>query len=210
MHANDPDPLRITSLEALERLYGPVNPNSIRKEVSYLHPHYRAFIEVSPFAVLATSGPGGLDVSPKGDAPGFVAVEDDKTLLIPDRKGNNRLDGMRNILTDPRVSLIFLVPGVGETLRVIGRAHISVDPALLARFAVNGKLPLSVLVVRVESVYFHCSKALVRSKLWDPARHVERSSLPSTGTIIAALTQGEVDAARYDREAPARVEANLY
>ena len=204
------NPHRITTIEALEKLYGAANPNSLKKEVHFLHPHYRAFIEASPFAILATSGPGGLDTSPKGDAPGFVAVEDEKTLLIPDRKGNNRLDGMRNLLTDARVSLIFLVPGVGETLRVIGRADISVDPALLARFAVNGKLPHSVLVVHIESVYFHCSKALVRSKLWDPRRFVERKSLPSAGDIISALTQGEVDAAKYDREAPARLEKNLY
>lgn len=207
---DNPDQNRVTSIEALEKLYDAPLLNSLRKEIPYLHPHYRAFIEASPFAILATSGPGGLDASPKGDAPGFVAVEDEKTLLVPDRKGNNRIDGLRNLVTDPRVALIFLVPGVGETLRVIGRADISVDPALLARFAVRGREPRCVLVVHIESVYFHCSKALMRSKLWDPSLHVERKSLPSAGEILSALTNAEVDGARYDREAPARLERNLY
>ena len=205
-----PDQHRVTAIEALERLYGAPNPNSIRKEIPYLHPHYRAFIAASPFAILATSGPGGLDASPKGDAPGFVTVEDEKTLLIPDRKGNNRIDGLRNLITDPRVSLIFLIPGVGETLRVIGRAHISVDPALLKRFAIDGKEPRSVLAVHIESVYFHCSKAILRSKLWDPALHVDRKSLPSAGDILSALTGAEVDGAKYDRELPERLKTGLY
>ena len=209
MHSDNPGH-RVTDLAALEQIYGAPNPNSIRKEVPYLHPHYRAFIDASPFAILATSGPGGLDASPKGDAPGFVTVEDEKTLLIPDRRGNNRIDGLRNLITDPRVSLIFLIPGVGETLRVIGRAEITVDPALLARFAIDGKEPRSVLVVHIESVYFHCSKAILRSKLWDPARHVDRKSLPSAGDILSALTDAEVDGARYDRELPERLKTGLY
>jgi PPOX class probable FMN-dependent enzyme len=201
---------RVTDLAALERIYGAPNPNSLRKEIPYLHPLYRAFIAASPFAILATSGPGGLDASPKGDAPGFVTVEDEKTLLIPDRKGNNRIDGLRNLVTDPRVSLIFLVPGVGETLRVIGRADITVAPALLKRFAVEGKEPRCVLVVHIESVYFHCSKAILRSKLWDAALHVDRKSLPSAGDILSALTDAEVDGARYDRELTERLKTGLY
>lgn len=207
---DNPDQHRITSIEALEQLYGVPNPNSIRKEVPYLHPHYRAFIDASPFAILATSGPGGHDTSPRGDAPGFVTVEDEKTLLIPDRKGNNRIDSLRNLVIDPRAALIFLVPGVGETLRVIGRAQISIAPELLARFAVDGKEPRCVLVVHVESVYFQCSKAILRSRLWDPSLQVDRKSLPSAGDILSALTDAEVDGARYDRELPERLKTGLY
>lgn len=205
-----PDQHRITALDALEKLYGAPNPNSIRKEVPYLHPHYRAFIDASPFAILATCGSGGLDASPRGDAPGFVTVEDETTLLIPDRKGNNRIDSLRNLITDPRVSLIFLVPGVGETLRVIGRAHITLDPALLKRFAIGGKEPRSLLVVHIASVYFQCSKAILRSRLWDPALHVDRKSLPSAGDILSALTDTGFDGAKYDRELAERLKANLY
>jgi hypothetical protein len=207
---DNPDQHRITSIAALEKLYGAPNPNSLKKEIPHLHPLYRAFIEASPFAILATSGPGGLDATPRGDAPGFVTIEDEKTLLIPDRKGNNRIDSLRNLVTDPRAALLFLVPGVGETLRVNGRAHITVDPALLARFAVEGKEPRSVLVMHIEAVYFQCSRALLRSKLWDPALHVDRKSLPSAGDILSALTDAEVDGAKYDRELPARLESNLY
>lgn len=207
---DNPGRHRITSIEALEQLYGVPNLNSLRKEIPYLHPHYRAFIDISPFAILATSGPGGLDASPRGDAPGFVTVEDEKTLLIPDRKGNNRIDSLRNLITDPRVSLIFLVPGVGETLRVIGRARITVDPALLTRFAIDGKKPRSVLVVHIESVYFQCSKAILRSRLWDPSLQVDRKSLPSAGDILSALTDAEIDGAKYDRELPERLKTGLY
>ena len=204
------DPHGITRIEALEQLYGAANPNSLRKEVSYLHPHYRAFVAAAPFAILATSGPGGLDASPRGDAPGFVTVEDEKTLLIPDRKGNNRIDSLRNLIADPRAALLFLVPGVGETLRVNGRARITVDPTLLARFAIDGKEPRSVLVMHIEAVYFQCARALLRSKLWDATLHVDRNSLPSAGDILSALTDAEVDGVTYDREAPARLKANLY
>ncbi len=204
------DPHRIADPAALEALYGQPAETSLRKEVDHVHPMYRTMIEASPFAVLATSGPDGLDVSPRGDAPGFVIVQDEHTLLVPDRRGNNRIDSLRNVLADPRVSLIFLIPGVGETLRVNGRATISADPALLQRFVVNGKAPATVLVVAVESVFFQCSKALVRSRLWDPAAQIERSRLPSTGTILSALTAAAIDAETYDQALPARVQANLY
>ena len=151
---------------------------------------------------MATSGPEGFDCSPKGDARGFVRILDDKTLAIPDRPGNNRLDGFRNILRDPRIALLFLIPGVGETLRVNGRASISIDPELMQSFAVNGKLPRCVLIVHIESIYFHCSKAIVRSKLWDEKTKIDRKSLPSTGTIVAELSQGKLGGEKYDREAP--------
>ena len=155
----------LDDVAALERLYGEPAEVSVIKEIDHIHPDYRAFIEASPFVVLATSGPGGLDASPRGDPAGFVAVEDEKTLIIPDRRGNKRIDSLRNLIADDRIGLLFLIPGVAETLRVNGRAAISVDPALLARFSVDGKAPVSVLVVRVEAVYFQCSRALVRSGL---------------------------------------------
>jgi len=166
-------------------------------------------VKASPFVVLASAGANGLDCSPKGDTPGFVRIVDERTLAVPDRPGNNRIDNLLNIIADPRVSLLFIVPGIGETLRVNGRAEISNDPELLQSFAVNGKLPRTVLIVSVESVYFHCSRALVRSKLWDPAQHIARGEMPSAGTMIAATSE-EFDAAAYDRELPERVKKSLY
>jgi PPOX class probable FMN-dependent enzyme len=167
-------------------------------------------IEAAPFVAVATSGPEGLDCSPKGDPRGFVHILDDKTLAIPDRPGNNRIDGFRNIVRDPRIALLFLIPGVGETLRVNGRASISIDPELMQSFAVNGKLPRCVLIVHIESVYFHCSKAIVRSKLWDAETKIDRKSLPSTGTIVAELSQGKLGGEAYDRAMPERIKAELY
>lgn len=204
------NPYRITSAEALSTLYAAPGRAAVVKEIDYLHPHYRAFIDASPFAVLATSGPGGLDVSPRGDPAGFVCVEDEKTLLLPDRRGNNRIDSLRNILSDPRVALLFLVPGVGETLRVNGRASILADPALLARFAFNGKPPISVLAVHVESVFFQCSRAMLRSRLWDPQMHRDRGSLPSTGSILQELSRLEIDGQSYDAALPRRLGESLY
>lgn len=201
---------RIDDLATLAALYGEPGEASVRKEVDHLHPHYRAIIEAAPFAVLATAGPEGLDASPRGDAPGFCVALDAHTLLLPDRRGNNRTDSLRNVIRDPRVALLFLVPGVGETLRVNGRAHISVAPDLLARFEVDGKLPRSVLVVKVEAVYFQCSRAVVRSALWDASRHVVRSELPSPGAILGALTHAGIDGAAYDRELPGRLATSLY
>jgi PPOX class probable FMN-dependent enzyme len=200
----------VTSLEALDQLYGSPSGPSLAKEVDRITPHYRAFIEAAPFFALATSGPGGLDCSPRGDDPGFVRVHDERTLLIPDRRGNNRLDSLRNILHDPRVALLFLIPGCGETIRVNGRAAISTDPALAESFVVNDKVPRTVIVVSVESIYFQCAKAIARSKLWDATRQVDRRSLPSTGTILADLTAGQVGGEAYDREAPARLKATMY
>lgn len=204
------DPHRIADTATLAALYGEPGEASIRKEVDRLHPVYRAIVEAAPFAVLATAGPDGLDASPRGDAPGFIAVEDEHTLLLPDRRGNNRADSLRNVIADPRVALLFMVPGVNETLRVNGRAHISVAPDLLERFAVEGKRPRSVLVIRIETVFFQCSRALLRSQLWDPATQPPRSRLPSPGAMLAALTQAAIDGETYDRELPARVKATLY
>lgn len=200
----------ITDAATLRSLYGEPSEPAIAKEIDYVHPHYRAMIEAAPFMVMATSGPDGLDVSPRGDPPGFVVVENDKMLLIPDRRGNNRTDSLNNLITDPRIALLFMIPGVGETLRVNGRAEISVDPALLARFPAQGKLPRSVIVVHVERVYFQCPKALVRSDLWNPAKHVERRSLPSSGTILADISRGRVGGADYDAAYPARLKETIY
>ncbi len=200
----------ITDVSALERLYGVPGATALAKVVDHVHPLYAAFIEASPFLVLATVGPGGLDTSPRGDTPGFATVETPRTLLLPDRRGNNRLDSLRNIVRDPRVALLFCVPGVGETLRVNGRATVSTDPALLSRFAVDGKEPRTVVVIAVDTVFFQCSRALVRGHLWDPSRHLAREALPSTGEILAALSAGAIDGPGYDRDLPGRVATTLY
>jgi uncharacterized protein len=200
----------VTSLERLEALYGERKQTTIRKEVDRLSTGYRKLIEAAPFVVVATAGPEGLDCSPKGDPAGFVRILDDRTLAIPDRPGNNRLDGYRNILRDPRVALLFLIPGIGETLRVNGRGAISVDPELKQGFAINGKLPRSVLVVHVESVFFHCAKAVVRARLWDDASRIDRKNLPSTGALLAELTANELGGELYDSALPERIKAELY
>lgn len=201
---------RIADIATLERLYGAPKGASVEKEVDYLHPHYQAMIAASPFVVLATGGPDGLDTSPRGDAAGFVAVEDEKTLLIPDRPGNNRIDSLRNIIANPHVALLFLIPGVGETLRVNGRAIISVAPAVLERFRVGGKLPRSVIVVSVDTVFFQCSRAVWRAKLWDPTQHIERTSLPSLGTMLQDISESRIKAEEYDRGLYERLKSSLY
>ena len=210
MDATTTDPHRITDEGVLEALYGSPSEPALRKEVDYIAPVYRAFIEAAPFVVVATAGPGGLDVSPRGDPPGFVEVADKRTLLIPDRRGNNRIDSLRNLIYDPRLALLFLIPGVGETLRVNGRGAISIAPELLTRFPAQGKLPRSVIVVSVDRVYYQCPKALVRSELWNPARHLPRSALPSSGTILAGLTDGAVGGAAYDAAYPKRLRETIY
>jgi uncharacterized protein len=201
---------RITDISVLESLYGAPHQPALVKEIDYVHPVYRRFIEAAPFVVLSTCGHDGLDASPRGDRAGFVTIENEKTLLIPDRPGNNRFDSLRNILEDPRVALFFLVPGIGETMRVNGRAEISVDPELLGRFEVNGKLPRCVIVVSVETIFFQCSKAVVRADLWNPDKRLDRSALPSTGTILAEVSKGRVDADDYDKTLPERVQTMLY
>ena len=200
----------ITTMDQLLGLYEAPSDVSSAKEIDHVSDHYRAFIEAAPFFALATGGPDGLDCSPRGDAPGFVRVADPKTLMVPDRRGNNRIDSLRNIMRDPRVALLFLIPGIGETIRVIGSAALSIDPDLLASFAVNGKLPCCVIVITVERVFYQCTKAIVRSKLWDPARHVDRTRLPTTGAILAAQTAGRLGGAAHDRGQLERTMAKLY
>jgi uncharacterized protein len=207
-----PDPAYdIQSPEALQALFGPVAAPSLMKELDHLSAGYQALIRASPFFALATSGADGLDCSPRGDPQGFVEVLDAHTLLLPERRGNNRIDSLRNLLEDPRVALLFLVPGVAETLRVNGRARLSTDPSLLARHAVSGREPKLVLVVEVQRAYFQCSRAVVRADLWNPAKHVPRSELPSTGALLAeAGRSADFDAEAYDAALPARVRDTLY
>ena len=201
---------RITTLEQLEELYGAPNQSSLVKEIDHISDQYRAFIEKSPFAILATSGPGGIDCSPRGDPPGFVRVVDEKTVLLADRLGNNRTDSLRNIVDDPRISLLFLIPGVGETLRIIGTAEIYIDPDLCASFAMQGKPPRSVLAVSVDRVYFQCPKALIRSKLWDAEAQIARSELPTIGEILGAISGGEHGCPEYDRTFPDHIKNTIY
>jgi uncharacterized protein len=200
----------ITTVAELEALYGEINQGSLLKETDRVIPEYRAFIEAAPFAALATRGPEGHDCSPRGDGPGFVRVQDEKTLLLPDRRGNNRIDSLRNIVRDPGVALLFLIPGIGETLRVNGRAAISVDPDLLEGFSVDGRAPKSVIMITVEAVYFQCARAILRSQLWNPDRHVARASLPSAGQMLAALTKNQLGGETYDKALPERQRTTLY
>jgi PPOX class probable FMN-dependent enzyme len=180
----------ITTLAQLVALYGETHPPSIAKETDRITAAYRALIEADP--------------------AGFVRVADEKTLLIPDRRGNNRIDTLRNIIYDPRVALLFLIPGCSETIRVVGRASISADPALTQQFVMEGKTPRTVLVVTVETVFYQCAKAIVRSKLWDASRHVDRKTLPTPGVILAELTGGRLGGAEHDRTAPERLKATIY
>lgn len=200
----------ITTIEQLEAIYGKPQGASVVKEIDHIAPAYRRMIEASPFVAIATGNDEGFDCSPKGDAPGFIRILDERTLAIPDRPGNNRIDGYRNVIRNPHIALLFLIPGIGETLRVNGRASISIEPALMQSFAVNGKLPRSVMIVHVDTVFFHCSRAIIRSKLWDEASKVDRQSLPSTGSIIAEVSAGQLGGDAYDRELPARVSNSLY
>jgi len=211
MATNGSKPHVISTIAELEALYAEgVYPPAKAKETDRITKAYRALVEASPFFALATNGPNGLDCSPRGDPKGFVRVVDDKTIVVPDRRGNNRIDSMRNLIGDPRVALLFLIPGVSETLRIMGRATISTDPELCASFTMQGKAPRSVLVIAVDQVFFQCAKAIVRSKLWDPAIQVERSSLPTAGTILAEISGGKIGGEEHDRIAPERLKATIY
>lgn len=200
----------VASIAALEALYGEPVPAAVVKEIDHISPLHRAYIEASPFMVLATAGPDGLDCSPRGDPAGFVRVADPTTLLLPDRRGNNRVDSLRNIVADPRVALLFLVPGIGVTLRVNGRARLRTDEALRASFAIEGKLPTLVVEITAERVYTQCPKALIRSNLWDPAHHRTADELPTVGQIMAAITDGGFDGAAYDAAYPQRLRETIY
>jgi len=200
----------ITNESELEALYDAPVPTSILKEVDHITDDYRKFIEASPFAILATSGPEGLDCSPRGDPIGFVRVADPKTLMIPDRRGNNRIDSLRNIVRDPRVALLFLIPGIGTTMRVNGRAKLTADPELCTTFAMEGKIPKCVIVITVERAYTQCQKAIVRSRLWEPAMHAAKSALPTVGEMMERLSNGDFDGKAYDAEYPERMKRTIY
>ena len=200
----------IATIEQLEAIYGQPNEASTVKVADRITAQYRVLIDKSPFAALATSGPEGLDCSPRGDMPGFVRVHDEKTLMMPDRRGNNRVDSLRNIVRDPSVALLFLIPGSGSTLRVNGRAQVSTDAELLASFKVDGKAPRTVIVVTVEEIYFQCARAIVRSDLWNPDKRVDPNSLPTPGQILADMSANRVGGEEYDRAWPERARQSLW
>lgn len=200
----------IHNTEQLEAIYGHAGETSTVKVTSTITPDYRAYIEASPFLTLATCGPEGLDCSPRGDTHGVVRVLDDKTLHLPDRRGNNRVDSLRNIIRDPRVAMLFLLPGSGSTLRVNGRAKVSVDVELLESFKVDRSAPRSVVVIKVDEVYFQCARAIVRSELWNPKRFIAADSLPTPGQILANLTDDRVGGPAYDRDWPERARKTLW
>jgi len=202
--------LLIGSEAELSELYGSPLERSLRKQIDRLDDYCRAFIAASPLVIIGTQGGPAADNSPRGDLPGFVKVADDNTLLIPDRRGNNRLDTLRNIVRNPSIGLLFLVPGVHDTFRVNGEAVISRDPALAEQFSMQGKAPRTVIVVNVKEAYVQCSRALVRADIWNPAKHAEAGRVPSMGTMLAAHTGGFVDARAFDEEAKVRVPATLY
>ncbi len=199
----------ITSIAELEAMYGESPPASLRKETRQLTQAYRQLVEAAPFCAVATSGPGGLDCSPRGDGPGFVHVLDDKTLAMPDRRGNNRLDTLRNIVADPRIALLFMIPGVNETLRINGRATLSTAPELNSRFVVNNMPPKLVIVIAIDTVYFQCARALVRSRLWDPATRVDRNSVPTAGQMLKSADHA-FDGDAYDIGLTERQKVTLY
>lgn len=212
MAAYRPDPAYLVGdLDHLAALYPPATPRALGKESPVITPGYARLIEAAPYAILATRGPNGIDCSPRGDAPGFVIVLDEHTLLLPDRRGNNRLDTLRNLVQHDTIGLIFLIPGVGEAIRVRGTAAISTDPELVDRCIVRGVKPATVLVISVQRVYFQCQRAAVRSALWDPASRADRSSLPSAGDLQAEVGAMTAEQAHdYDATLDAYVAATLY
>jgi PPOX class probable FMN-dependent enzyme len=203
----------ISTIEQLEAIYGGfdgIGEASTAKVADRVTAQYRRLIEVSPFAALATAGPEGLDCSPRGDLAGFVRIHDETTLMIPDRRGNNRVDSLRNIVRDPRVALLFLIPGSGTTLRINGHAHLSDDPDLLASFAVTEKAPRTVIVMTVAEIYFQCARAIVRADLWNAERHVDPKTLPTPGDILAEMSERRVGGADYDRAWPERARQTMW
>jgi PPOX class probable FMN-dependent enzyme len=199
-----------TSEAELEAIYGQRDTAvATIKEIDHISDHYRMFIDASPLVLVATAGPEGLDCSPRGDAAGFVRIVDRHTLMLPDRRGNNRIDALRNLVRDPRISLLFLIPGIGRTLRINGRAAIRIDSELCETFKLEGKVPRSVIVVTVERVYTQCPRALIRAKLWDPSRQLDESALPSQGTIMKAI-QESFPGEEWDRNYAQRLKETMH
>ncbi|MCI0752267.1 pyridoxamine 5'-phosphate oxidase family protein [Teichococcus vastitatis] len=203
----------IRSIAALEAIYGrldEIGEASTAKVTDRVIPAYRRMIEAAPFMALATVGAEGLDCSPRGDRGQVAVVRDDRTLLLPDRRGNNRIDSLRNVVRDPRVALMFLIPGSGNALRVNGEAVVEDDPALLDSLAVDGKPPRTVLLVTVRDIYFQCARAILRAGLWDAERHADPASLPTPGQILAELSAGRVGGDEYDRAWPERARHSMW
>ena len=200
---------QISTIAELEQHYAQPSEAALAKETPVINATYRQLIEAAPFVAIASSGPEGLDCSPRGDAPGFVQILDEKTLAIPDRRGNNRLDTLRNIVQEPRVALLFLIPGFNETLRINGRASISIDPDLLAGFEIFGKRPVTAIIVKIDTVYFQCARALKRSRLWEMDAQINPQSLPSAGNLIQSVLN-DFDQEAYDAELPERQAQTLY
>ena len=202
---------RIKTIAELETIYDqkPVLA-SIAKEIDYLIPQYQKLIELSPFVSLATIGHGGLDCSPRGDHKGFVRVLDPKTLAMPDRRGNNRIDSLRNIVADPRVALLFFIPGSGTTFRVNGKAYLTTDQSLCESFAVEANLPRSIIIIKVEAAYTQCARAILRSNLWDASKHVEKSDVPTIGEMLETVTQGKINAEEYNSNWPLRAKTSMW
>lgn len=199
----------VETVEELNALYGQPVEASIIKVVDRLTPEYRRMIEASPFVALATVGPEGLDCSPRGDAGQVVFVEDERTVLMPDWRGNNRVDSLSNIVRDPRVGLMFLIPGSNTTMRLNGKARVVIDEAMTSRFTMDGKHPRSVVVIRIEEVYTQCARAVIRADLWNSDKHLDPKSLPTVGQMMATIKQG-FDGEAYDRDWPGRAAKTMW
>lgn len=204
------DPHQIQSIDQLDALFDAPGEAAIKKEVDHLVPVYRRLIEASPFYVMATHGAEGLDCSPRGDPAGFVKVLDDRHIALPERRGNNRIDSLRNLVEDPRIGLLFLVPGKNETLRVNGRARITTDPVLMEQTGMRGKPPQCVIVVEIETVFFQCARALLRARLWDAESRALAEHTPTAGEMLAGVPESGIDGAAYDDGLDERQERTLY
>ncbi|TPW28003.1 pyridoxamine 5'-phosphate oxidase family protein [Martelella alba] len=200
----------IETIEQLKAIYGAPGEASLVKVTPALTVEYRRMIEASPFVALATVGPEGLDCSPRGDAGSVVRVADEKTLHLPDWRGNNRVDSLMNIVRDPRIALMFLVPGSNNAMRINARAVVSIEPALLESFEMDGRHPRSVIVITINEVYFQCARALMRAELWNPERFIDPKSLPTPGELTRAASASDFDAETYDAEWPARAAKSMW
>ncbi len=199
----------IRTPEALKAIYTDISEASVAKVTTALTAEYRRMIEAAPFVALATVGPEGLDCSPRGDLGGVVRVVDDRTVLLPDWRGNNRVDSLLNIVRDPRVALMFLIPGSTTTMRINGTAAVSIEEALLDSFEMDGKHPRSVIVLTIAEVYFQCARALIRSQIWNPETYSDPKTLPTPGALLKAA-KADFDQETYDREWPERAAKTMW
>lgn len=200
----------IESIDDLEQIYGNPKEADVLKVLDHISPDHQKIIEASPMMMLATRGPEGLDCTPRGDERGFVRVVDDKTLMFPDRRGNNRIDSLRNIVRDAHVAGLFMIPGIGITLRVNGTAKISTDKEHLQTFEKSGSLTRTVIVVSIREAFFHCARSIVRSRFWNPAHFLQSTDVPTAGKILAGLSNDRLGGEKYDREWPERAKKSLW